>query len=165
MPCRIFSQKFFQKTCSKNTVNLYLCQSIRNNARNPVLVCVASDNLRKNFYNLAEKPKKDGSSMKKLQHVKSPLESACCIWQKTTLFHYKKVCFTLKSSPRSASSLIEQLVDVTCKTGVLYNRYSTLSLWGGALKTAKNGQKRTETDIGAPQNTAYQMVCLKSSRF
>ena len=29
-----------------------------------------------------------------------------------------------------------------------------LSLWGGALKTDKNGQKRTKTDIGAPQNTA-----------
>ncbi|MBR7104016.1 MAG: hypothetical protein IKC65_03655, partial [Lentisphaeria bacterium] len=25
---------------------------------------------------------------------------------------------------------------------------------GGALKTDKNGQKRTKTDIGAPQNTA-----------
>ena len=29
-----------------------------------------------------------------------------------------------------------------------------LSLWGGSLKTDKNGQKRTKTDIGAPQNTA-----------
>ncbi|MBR2911556.1 MAG: prepilin-type N-terminal cleavage/methylation domain-containing protein [Lentisphaeria bacterium] len=28
-----------------------------------------------------------------------------------------------------------------------------LSLWGGALKTDKNGQKRTKTDIGAPHHT------------
>ncbi|MBR7103753.1 MAG: hypothetical protein IKC65_02320, partial [Lentisphaeria bacterium] len=42
----------------------------------------------------------------------------------------------------------------TCQTGVLYNRCGMLSLWGGALKTDKNGQKRTKTDIGAPQNTA-----------
>ena len=48
--------------------------------------------------------------MKKLQHVKSTLESSCCIWQKKALFHYKKVCFTLKSSPRSVFTLIELLV-------------------------------------------------------
>ncbi|MBR7105057.1 MAG: hypothetical protein IKC65_08935 [Lentisphaeria bacterium] len=29
----------------------------------------------------------------------------------------------------------------TCQTGVLYNRCGMLSLWGGALKTDKNGQK------------------------
>jgi prepilin-type N-terminal cleavage/methylation domain-containing protein/prepilin-type processing-associated H-X9-DG protein len=49
-------------------------------------------------------------------------------------------------------------------TQTLFNRKQTaftlfelrvmLSLWGGALKTDKNGQKRTKTDIGAPQNTA-----------
>ncbi len=37
---------------------------------------------------------------------------------------------------------------------VLYNRCGLLSSAGGALKTDKNGQKRTKTDIGAPQNTA-----------
>ena len=52
-------------------------------------------------------------------------------------------------------TLIELLMNVACKTGVLYNRCGMLSLWGGALKTDKNGQKRTKTDIGAPQNTAY----------
>ena len=52
-------------------------------------------------------------------------------------------------------TLIELLVNAACKTGVLYNRCGMLSLWGGALKTDKNGQKRTKTDIGAPQNTAY----------
>ena len=51
-------------------------------------------------------------------------------------------------------TLIELLVNAACKTGVLYNRCGMLSLWGGALKTDKNGQKRTKTDIGAPQNTA-----------
>ena len=51
-------------------------------------------------------------------------------------------------------TLIELLVSAACKTGVLYNRCGMLSLWGGALKTDKNGQKRTKTDIGAPQNTA-----------
>ncbi len=55
----------------------------------------------------------------------------------------------------SPFTLIELLVSVTCQTGVLYNRCGMLSLWGGALKTDKNGQKRTKTDIGAPQNTAY----------
>ena len=55
---------------------------------------------------------------------------------------------------QSAFTLIELLVNVACKTGVLYNRCGMLSLWGGALKTDKNGQKRTKTDIGAPQNTA-----------
>ena len=71
-----------------------------------------------------------------------------------------------KQSPRSRKSsqfallrhagftLIELLVNAACKTGVLYNRCGMLSLWGGALKTDKNGQKRTKTDIGAPQNTA-----------
>ena len=54
----------------------------------------------------------------------------------------------------NAFTLIELLVNAACKTGILYNRSSTLSLWGGALKTDKNGQKRTKTDIGAPQNTA-----------
>ena len=51
-------------------------------------------------------------------------------------------------------TLIELLVSAACKTGVLYNRCGMLSWWGGALKTDKNGQKRTKTDIGAPQNTA-----------
>jgi hypothetical protein len=46
------------------------------------------------------------------------------------------------------------LIELFCKTGILYNRCCMLSLWGGALKTDKNGQKRTKTDIGAPQNTA-----------
>jgi len=54
----------------------------------------------------------------------------------------------------SPFTLIELLVSVTCQIGVLYNRCGMLSLWGGALKTDKNGQKRTKTDIGAPQNTA-----------
>ena len=39
-------------------------------------------------------------------------------------------------------TLIELLVNAACKTGVLYNRCGMLSLWGGALKTDKNGQKR-----------------------
>ena len=52
-------------------------------------------------------------------------------------------------------TLIELLVSAACKTGVLYNRCGMLSLWDGALKTDKNGQKRIKTDIGAPQNTAY----------
>jgi len=52
-------------------------------------------------------------------------------------------------------TLIKLLVSAACKTGVLYNRCGMLSWWGGALKTDKNGQKRTKTDIGAPQNTAY----------
>ena len=43
---------------------------------------------------------------------------------------------------QSAFTLIELLVNVACKTGVLYNRCGMLSLWGGALKTDKNGQKR-----------------------
>ena len=63
----------------------------------------------------------------------------------------------MKISSQSANSfftLIELLVNAACKTGVLYNRGGMLSLWGGALKTDKNGQKRTKTDIGAPQNTA-----------
>ena len=51
-------------------------------------------------------------------------------------------------------TLIELLVNAACKTGVLYNRCGMLLSKGGALKTDKNGQKRTKTDIGAPQNTA-----------
>ena len=43
---------------------------------------------------------------------------------------------------QSAFTLIELLVSAACKTGVLYNRCGMLSLWGGALKTDKNGQKR-----------------------
>ena len=46
----------------------------------------------------------------------------------------------------SRFTLIELLVNAACKTGVLYNRCGMLSLWGGALKTDKNGQKRTKTD-------------------
>ena len=61
---------------------------------------------------------------------------------------------TLFSRKQTAFTLIELLVNAACKTGVLYNRCGMLSLWGGALKTDKNGQKRTKTDIGAPQNTA-----------
>ena len=105
--------------------------------------------------------------MKKLQHVKSTLESSCCIWQKKALFHYKKVCFTLKSSPRSAFTLIELPVNAACKTGVLYNRSSTLSLWGGALvrkSTEEYGRVRSQ----APQNTAgfaQQQNTLASSPF
>ena len=57
-------------------------------------------------------------------------------------------------SKKCRFTLIELLVNAACKTGVLYNRCSMLSLWGGALKTDKNGQERTKTDIGAPQNTA-----------
>ncbi len=62
-------------------------------------------------------------------------------------------CFAQQQT--SPFTLIELLVSAACKTGVLYNRCGMLSLWGGALKTDKNGQKRTKTDIGAPQNTAY----------
>ena len=47
---------------------------------------------------------------------------------------------------KSAFTLIELLVSAACKTGVLYNRCGMLSWWGGALKTDKNGQKRTKTD-------------------
>ena len=61
---------------------------------------------------------------------------------------------TLFSRKQTAFTLFELLVNAACKTGVLYNRCGMLSLWGGALKTDKNGQKRTKTDIGAPQNTA-----------
>ena len=43
---------------------------------------------------------------------------------------------------RLAFTLIELLVNAACKTGVLYNRCGMLSLWDGALKTDKNGQKR-----------------------
>ena len=45
-------------------------------------------------------------------------------------------------SKKSRFTLIELLVSAACKTGVLYNRCGMLSLWGGALKTDKNGQKR-----------------------
>ena len=55
----------------------------------------------------------------------------------------------------TAFPLIELLVNAAHKNGVSDNRCGMLSLWGGALKTDKNGQKRTKTDIGAPQNTAY----------
>ena len=51
-------------------------------------------------------------------------------------------------------TLIELLVSATCQIGVLYNRCGMLLSKGGALKTDKNGQKLTKTDIGAPQNTA-----------
>ncbi|MBR7104396.1 MAG: hypothetical protein IKC65_05590, partial [Lentisphaeria bacterium] len=65
--------------------------------------------------------------------------------------HFISNVCTVASHP---FTLIELLVNAACKTGVLYNRCGMLSLWGGALKTDKNGQKRTKTDIGAPQNTA-----------
>ena len=67
----------------------------------------------------------------------------------------KNPVFRKNTSHHASFTLIELLVNAAYKTGVLYNRCSTLSLWGGALKTDKNGQKRTKTDIGAPQNTAY----------
>ena len=51
-------------------------------------------------------------------------------------------------------SLIELLTRVVYYAGVLYNRCGMLLSKGGALKTDRNGQKRTKTDIGAPQNTA-----------
>ena len=51
-------------------------------------------------------------------------------------------------------TLLELLVSAACQIGVLYNRCGMLLSKGGALKTDKNGQKRTKTDIGAPQNTA-----------
>ena len=47
-----------------------------------------------------------------------------------------------KLSKKFRFTLIELLVNAACKTGVLYNRCGMLSLWGGALKTDKNGQKR-----------------------
>ncbi|MBR7105276.1 MAG: hypothetical protein IKC65_10035, partial [Lentisphaeria bacterium] len=58
-----------------------------------------------------------------------------------------------KSEITEKTLLGEEKGSATCQTGVLYNRCGMLSLWGGALKTDKNGQKRTKTDIGAPQNT------------
>ena len=75
-----------------------------------------------------------------------PQANASC---SNAALHTAEPCFI-----RSAFTLIELLVNAACKTGVLYNRCGMLSLWGGALKTDKNGQKRTKTDIGAPQNTA-----------
>ncbi|MBR1952581.1 MAG: hypothetical protein IKA32_08390, partial [Lentisphaeria bacterium] len=62
--------------------------------------------------------------------------------------------YRLKEVKQQIFTLFKLLVNAACKTGVLYNRSSTLSLWGGALKTDKDGQKRTKTDIDAPQNTA-----------
>ena len=50
-------------------------------------------------------------------------------------------------------TLIELLVSAACKTGVLYNRCGMLSWWGGALKTDKNGQKRTKTDKNGQKRT------------
>ena len=50
-------------------------------------------------------------------------------------------------------TLIELLVNAACKTGVLYNCSSMLSLWGGAfvrMSTDKYGRVRSQ----APQNTA-----------
>ena len=67
---------------------------------------------------------------------------------------FKDTVSCAQSLASSPFTLIELLVNAACKTGVLYNRCGMLSLWGGALKTDKNGQKRTKTDIGAPQNTA-----------
>ena len=73
--------------------------------------------------------------------------------EKSLLFKQKITMGKLRLF-KSAFTLIELLVSAACKTGVLYNRCGMLSWWGGALKTDKNGQKRTKTDIGAPQNTA-----------
>ena len=50
-------------------------------------------------------------------------------------------------------TLIELLVSKTCQICVLYNRCGMLSLWGGALKTDKNGQKRTKTDKNGQKRT------------
>ena len=54
----------------------------------------------------------------------------------------KNPVFRKNTSHHASFTLIELLVNAAYKTGVLYNRSSTLSLWGGALKTDKNGQKR-----------------------
>ena len=62
----------------------------------------------------------------------------------------QKLCFPPQPSP---FTLIELLVRAACKTGVLYNHSSMLSLWGGAfvrMSTDKYGRVRSQ----APQNTA-----------
>ena len=82
-----------------------------------------------------------------------PQNAACFTQQQNTPLFLRSERGAWKEG--NAFTLIELLVNVACKTGVLYNRSSTLSLWGGALKTDQNGPKRTKTDIGAPQNTAY----------
>ena len=82
-----------------------------------------------------------------------PQNTACFTQQQNTPLFLRRERGAWKEG--NAFTLIELLVNVACKTGVLYNRSSTLSLWGGALKTDQNGPKRTKTDIGAPQNTAY----------
>ena len=46
-----------------------------------------------------------------------------------------------RGASRTRFTLIELLVNAACKTGVLYNRCGMLSLWGGALKTDKNGYR------------------------
>ena len=72
--------------------------------------------------------------------------------EKSLLFK-RKITTGTRLLFKSAFTLIELLVSAACKTGVLYNRCGMLSWWGGALKTDKNGQKRTKTDKNGQKRT------------